>query len=143
MNRSETDYTKKSLISKTIHLAINALIFLAIYALSRTSFQQLYLFEWTSRNYYLFVWIFVIIFIVKGYYKSGYLVSLTNVFAIFFGQYLGDFIRNNRMKEIAPGIDPELAYKLSRHDGWWIWLVLIILSVIIGYIIGRRNDYVD
>lgn len=143
MNRDEIEYLKKSFMTKTIHLVINAFVFLAIYLLSKTTFQFIYLFEWTARRYYFFIWIIVIIFIIRGYFKSAYIVTLTNVFALFFGHFFGQYIRNIRMKQIVPGIDPEIAYQLSRNDGWWIWIVLVLLSIIIGYYIGRKNDYID
>ncbi len=128
---------------KFITYLLVALPFIIIYILSKIYFTEYYLFEWTTRHYYCYIWVlaFVLILFKKELYSFA--LSISNVLGIVIGQFLGDFLRNQNMLAITSETDNETIYRLSQHKGVMIWIITMMITIavvyVINYIVRRKS----
>lgn len=133
----------RNLKNKTIALITSAAVFGVLYLLSVTLLNEVYLFEWTARNLYCYVWVPAAVLIAFDKLIVSYSVTFGNLIGVFVGQFLGDFIRSLRMKMITPETTPDSEYFLSYHHGAFIWAITILVCLAAGIaaqiISGRRR----
>ncbi|MDO5718994.1 MAG: hypothetical protein Q4P34_08415 [Tissierellia bacterium] len=125
--------------SRIKNCLITLLPFVVLYLLSKTVFDNIYLFNWTARNFYLFLWILAIAFAILGKMIYAKAISFGNIVGILIGQFFGDFLRNKNMAKITESMTEEQKYHLRSHKGVAIWLAIILISLILAYIITRKN----
>ena len=121
---------------KLRHALIQMLIFILTFVISRKYFADVYVFEWTSHRYYLYIWLGVLILTYLGKKHISYAITLSNVIGLFIGQYLGDYIQSINMAKITNNTDAENIYRLSKHYGVFIWIFCIILAILIAIMVG-------
>lgn len=114
-------------------------LFLMVYLLSLLILNDYYLFEWTARHYYLYIWLlgFFLIYLKKDNYAVA--LSISNIIGIVVGQLLGDYLREQNMLKITSQSDNETIYRLSKHYGVLIWIIIIMVSMIIFATIKNFN----
>ena len=96
-------------------LLIVFLAYVVCYLLSQTVFHEIYLFEWTAAHYYLCVWVASV------------------------GQVLGDFSIKINATKITPDMYIGKVWQLKTHYGVLIWLLVFLLSFVIGMIVEKKN----
>lgn len=122
----------RNLKNKLIALTAAAAVFGVLYLISMTLLNKVYLFEWTARNLYCYVWVAVAVLIVLDKLRIAYAVTLGNLLGVIIGQYLGDLIKAQRVKQITPETTPDMTYELSTHYGVNIWAITIIVCAAAG-----------
>lgn len=119
---------------------IQMLIFILTFVISRKYFADVYVFEWTSRRYYLYIWLGVLILTYLDKKYISYAITLSNVIGLFIGQYLGDYIQSINMAKITNNTDAENVYRLSMHYGVFIWIFCIMLAVLTVIMVSYYYD---
>ncbi|MBD5128526.1 MAG: hypothetical protein HDT43_01155 [Ruminococcaceae bacterium] len=127
-----TNIFTRNLKNKAAALIIGVVVFGVLYLLSRTVLESVYLFEWTSRNLYCYVWVLAAALIVFDKLIVSYSVTLGNLLGVVIGQYLGDFIKAQRVKEITPETTPDMVHELSMHYGAGIWAITVLACLAVG-----------
>lgn len=122
----------RNLKDKAVALIASAAVFGILYLLSMTLLNKVYLFEWTARNLYCYVWAIAAVLIVFDKLIVSYSVTFGNLIGILIGQFLGDFIRSQRMKQITPETTSDVEYLLSYHHGAFIWAITILVCLAAG-----------
>ena len=110
-------------------------VFGGLYALSRTLLQDVYLFEWTSRELYLYIWIPALILAVLNKTAVSYAITLGNLAGVIIGQLLGDFIISQNAKLITPDTTPDREYFLTLHQGVPIWVITALAFTALGIVL--------
>ena len=121
--------------SKVTAMTAAVIIFGGLYALSRTLLQNVYLFEWTSRNLYLYIWIPALILAVLNKTAVSYAITLGNLAGVVIGQLLGDFIISQNAKLITPETTPDMEYYLTYHQGAFIWIITVLAFTVLGIVL--------
>lgn len=116
---------------------LNLLAFLTVYVLSKCFWGDIYLFEWTSRHSYCYLWLIVIALVIFKKYIVAISITSGNIVGIVAGQWIGDAIRENNMKKIVDGMSNGERYYLMLHQGVFIWIITILIFIISGCIIER------
>lgn len=73
-------------------LFINIGSFLILYIVSTRFLGNIYLFDWTSRNHYLYIWIIPVLMDFLDHHIRSISISTGNFIGIIVGQTIGDFI---------------------------------------------------
>ncbi|OLR64160.1 hypothetical protein [Peptoniphilus porci] len=128
-------------IDKLKHTIIQMFIFILTFVISRKYFNNVYVFEWTSHRYYLYLWLGVLILTYLDKKYISYAITLANVIGLFIGQYLGDYIQSINIAKITNNTDAENIYRLSKHYGVFIWIFSIMLAILIAIMIGFIKRY--
>ena len=122
----------RNLKNKAVAAIAAAAVFGGLYLISMTVLNGVYLFEWTARNLYCYVWVAVAVLIVLDKLYAAYTVTLGNLAGVVIGQLLGDFIASERAKLITPDTSAEMSYILSSHDGATRWAVVLVFFTAAG-----------
>ncbi|TCS90628.1 hypothetical protein EDD65_104171 [Keratinibaculum paraultunense] len=123
-----------------IFLILFLLPFIILYIISKLFLSNLYLFEWTARNFYLYLWLIVIILTCyKKYYIAASLV-IGNLIGVFIGQFLGDYLLYLNIQKITQDMSNEKVAMLHLHHGVTIWIITILICLIIGIIITKIDE---
>jgi len=123
---------------------ISALIFIAGYVICTLFFSEVprfsYTAEWTSRHYFLFVWVIAILCAIFNLPFT----SLTITAGCFIGIGLGDFIgkriidsnwhKINQLISEGVSVSVETLNLADYHYGVFIWLETILVAIVIGLI---------
>lgn len=122
----------KNIKMKIFHIFVIMMIFKILNLISTTK-MTVYLFEWTSRNHYLFLWLFAVLFVIFHKPLIGYAISIGNVFGIAVGQFLGDYIIKINSTKLTINSTPEEYYRFTYHYGVFIWILIVIISFLSAY----------
>lgn len=120
-------------------LLIVFLAYALCYLLSQTVFHEIYLFEWTADHYYLCLWVASVTFCFLERYKAALITTIGNGAGILMGQVLGDFIIKINAARITPDMYVGKAWQLKTHYGVLIWLIVFLLSFIIGIRVEKKT----
>lgn len=112
-------------------------IYTVLYLLSRTILADVYLFDWTAHNKYLYFWLISLLFIFWKKYFVAFYITFGNLVAIIIGELLGDLIIFINSFRISPGLDPMLLSHYQTHYGVFIWLALVLIA----WIMGVRREF--
>lgn len=123
------DFIKKHNI--TI-LLIQLSAFGILFLVSKLFFDSVYLFEWTARHNYLYVWIAAALFTFFGKEIIGIFITAGAVLGVPLGEIIGRVIININMTRITEDTGPQEYYYLTSHWGWFVWIVAILAGVVIG-----------
>lgn len=126
-----TQNTKNRLAAMTAAV----IAFGGLYALSRTLLRDVYLFEWTSRGLYYFIWMPALILAVFNKTAVSYAVTVGNLAGVIIGQLLGDLIVSHNEKLITPEMTPDRIYYLSSHQGAVIWIITVLAFTAAGIVL--------
>ena len=121
------------------YLLIVFLAYALCYLLSQTVFHEIYLFEWTAGHYYLFLWIVPVTFCFLKMFRAAFSTTIGNWAGILIGQVLGDLIIKINTAKITPDMYIGKVWQLKTHYGVLIWLVVFLLSFIVGIKIEKKN----
>lgn len=116
-----------------LNILVTLLIYFLIFYLSHTLFQD-YLFVWTAQNKYCYIWVLSLLLILMQKPLISYCITLGNILGIFIGQYLGDHLRAVSMSKITQYSTAEEQWHLSLHYGVLIWIIVIVLVSVIGFL---------
>lgn len=116
-----------------LNILVTLLIYFLIFYLSHTLFQD-YLFVWTAQNKYCYIWVLSLLLILMQKPVISYCITLGNILGIFIGQYLGDHLRAVSMSRITQYSTAEERWHLSLHYGVLIWIIVIVLVSVIGFL---------
>lgn len=116
-----------------LNILVTLLIYFLIFYLSHTLFQD-YLFVWTAQNKYCYIWVLSLLLILMQKPLISYCITLGNILGIFIGQYLGDHLRAVSMSRITQYSTAEERWHLSLHYGVLIWIIVIVLVSVIGFL---------
>ena len=122
---------------KKYYLFINIGSFLLLYLISTGFLENVYLFEWTSRNYYLYIWILPILMDLLDHHIRSISISIGNFAGIVIGQIIGDHIVEINKAKISPDMLPGKIEQLRSHPGVWIWLLTVFLFYVAGVLMER------
>lgn len=95
------------------NIVIISAIFLFLYLFSMNVFHELYVFEWTARNRYLYLWVIILSLEAFGQNLLSFVLTAGNVVGVIFGQIFGD-------------------YEDFSRSGVVIWIKVILISLIVG-----------
>lgn len=121
--------------SRVTAMTAAVIIFGGLYALSRTLLYDVYLFEWTSRELFLYIWIPALILAVLNKTAVSYAITLGNLAGVVIGQLLGDFIKLQNAKLITPDTTPDREYLLTTHQGVPIWVITVLMFTAAGIVL--------
>jgi hypothetical protein len=138
---------KKNLMYATIF----AVIYLAAFFIIITFFghgpNYIYVAHWAARHLFFFAWIGAILFAVFGDRLSAVIVTAGCFFGIAAGQIIGDMIVSYNAAQAEQALidgNYQLHYQLHSHPGWWIWILVLLTSLIGAFLIRflrRRGGY--
>ncbi len=128
----------KNIKMKIFHIFVIMMIFKILNLISTTK-MTVYLFEWISRNHYLFLWLFADLLVIFHKPLISYAVSIGNVFGIVVGQFLGDYIIKINSTKLTINSTPEEYYRLTYHYGVFIWILVVIISFFIGLLLNKKS----
>ena len=126
--------TTRNFKSKLPSVLLIFSIFFLFYLISQRYFLGLYLFEWTSRNFYCGIWSLCLILILCQKPLPAFFVTAGNIIGVVIGQFLGDLIRTENIKKITDTMNPQQIYELHNHPGVPLWLLVIVLFLVLGLI---------
>jgi len=138
---------KKKLVIIAITAGISAGIYIAGYFICKSYFMRgspmhSYTADWTTRHYYLYIWIVSILLAVFNRPATSLATTAGCFIGIVIGDVLGEFIRTIRLSNldrlIAEGASPGAIQQLYTHYGVLIWLGVIVVSYIIGLNIDKK-----
>jgi hypothetical protein len=132
-------FKKMNFKERLIFTSIQLATFVIIYILSKTVLSDIYVLEWTADEYYLYIWIPVLLFSLLEKTILSLSLTIGNVIGILLGQILGDIIRNVNMQKITDTIKEEQRYFLMSHKGVFIWLFTILAFIVLGAIASFIN----
>ncbi len=122
--------------NKIYALIITAIVFLGLYLVSTTYLQEFYLFEWTADNHYLYVWVIAIVLILVNKIRTSFALTLGNFVGILIGQFLGEWMLNQNIRKIVPGMDAQTVAELKyTHRGFEIWLLTMVIFLILNKVL--------
>lgn len=121
--------------SRVTAMTAAVVVFGGLYALSRTLLYDVYLFEWTSRGLYLYIWIPALILAALNKNAVSYAITLGNLAGVVIGQILGDFIILQNAKLITPDTTPDREYLLTSHQGAFIWVITVFVFTAAGIVL--------
>lgn len=127
--------TKELIVFTILQLAS----FVVIYILSRTIFLNIYVLRWTAHNYYLYIWMPVIILSLCERTIISLFITIGNIIGNILGQLLGDLMQYINMQKITDTMTEEQKYMLMSHKGVYIWMLMIIIFMILGVIVNLIN----
>lgn len=113
--------------------------YMLCYLLSQTVLCEIYLFKWTADHYYLCLWVTSGTFCFLEMYKSAFITTVGNGAGILLGQLLGDFIIKINAAKITPDLYIGKVWQLKTHYGVLIWLVVFLLSILIGIRVEKKK----
>lgn len=120
-------------------LSIMAFMFMIM----ATLLSKLYLFEWFVHNYWLYLMIAItsVILVLLNKKLISVFVSIGSIVGIFIGQLLGDLLRSMAMRKITTFTVAEKVQHLSEHNGFSIFVIIVILFIIVGSVLQYKvND---
>lgn len=118
---------------------ITIIIFAALYLLSKTVLSKLYLFQWTARHHYLYIWVFSMILLYCKKDIVSFSITFGNLFGILIGQFLGDYIKYKNILKITAEMSLEQKYSLYHHPGVEYWIITIIIFTMVGILANKRR----
>ena len=71
-------------------------------------------------------------------YRAALITTAGNWTGILIGQVLGDFIIKINATKITPDMYIEKVWQLKAHYGVLIWLLVFLLSFIIGMLVEKK-----
>jgi len=126
---------------KKFKLLISQLAFFgALYFVSMTIFKDIYLFEWTARNRYLYIWVLIAILTIFGKKYTALSLTVGNLIGIIAGQLSGDYIKNENIKKITETMEAHEVYRLHTHYGFYIWVLTLVIFLVIGVVVQRNSN---
>lgn len=132
------DVGEKKLSSQKRYF-ITIIIFATLYFTSKTVFAKLYLFQWTARHHYLYVWIFSIILLYYKKHIVSFSITFGNLCGILIGQFLGDYIQHKNILKITTAMSSEQKYSLYHHPGVEYWIITIIIFTMFGILVNKNK----
>ena len=95
---------------------------------------DVYLFEWTGRRFYLYIWVSLpfFIFVLKDF-VAAWIITIGNLAGVVIGQLWGDYLIYINSFKITPEMDAEMVYHLQYHYGAFIWLFIILACFILCF----------
>ena len=95
--------------------------------------------KWTADHYYLCLWAAPVTFCFLEKYKAALITAIGNWAGILIGQSLGDFIIKVNAARITPDMYVGKVWQLKTHYGVLIWLLVFLLSFIIGMLVEKKK----
>lgn len=132
---------------KYIETGIEILLLGAVELLALTVLNGEYLFGWAAHNwsFYLILSAIPILLTLINKAKAGIIIAAGIIGGIFVGNYLGNYIKEANARKIIEGMTGEELHRISQHPGFVIWMIILILSLMIGAVVqmiitkGRRK----
>lgn len=121
--------------SRVTAMTAALVVFGGLCALSRTLLYGVYLFEWTSRELYLYIWIPALILAALNKTAVSYAITLGNLAGVVIGQLLGDLIISQNAKLITPDTPSDIEYYLTTHQGAFIWIITVLAFTAVGIVL--------
>lgn len=116
--------------------AIVVAVFGVLYLLGHTCLRNVYLFEWTARNNYLFIWVVALAAALDGAAVLSYAITLGNVVGILFGQFFGDFLVAQKVAKLAPDASSDMRSWAYLHHGAFLWLGVVLAFFLGGLVLN-------
>ncbi len=121
-------------------LLIVFLAYVVCYLLSQTVFHEVYLFEWTAAHYYLCLWVASVTFCFLEMYRAALITTAGKLDRNFDRTSVGRFYYQNNATKITPDMYyRKKVWQLKAHYGVLIWLLVFLLSFIIGMLVEKKN----
>ena len=123
--------------NKYIYGVIEVLILSVAYLLAYTIFSNECLFGWITHNWKFYLILSIIPLLLLFFKKQLVSVFMSTgiVIGLFIGNYLGDLIIKLNMAKVVGGMTNQEMARLHHDPGFSIWIVIILLSIIIGVIV--------
>ncbi|MDF2511567.1 MAG: hypothetical protein K0S04_1433 [Herbinix sp.] len=124
-------------------IVLGIVILLAI-----TVLQDEYLFGWAAHNWIFYSVLGAIVLLLTFLNKIivSFCMTAGITLGIFIGSFLGNVIKISNESKIIEGMTGEEIYRLRHHPGFEIWMGIILLSIVVGFIVQlivtkkRRSD---
>lgn len=113
-------------------IIIQLAAFAVLFAVSRLFLDDLYLFDWTARQYYCYIWLIACLFSFFGKNTIGVSITTGAILGVPIAQPIGDYIRAVNMSKITEDTDPQLQYFLSNNPSCFIWPLIVLAAFIVG-----------
>ncbi|MBD5115277.1 MAG: hypothetical protein HDT46_08795 [Ruminococcaceae bacterium] len=113
-------------------IVIQLAAFAVLFAVSKLFLDHVYLFNWTARQYYLYVWVIACLFSFFGKNTIGASITAGAVLGVPVAQLIGAYIRAVNMSKITEDTDPQREALLSNEPSWFIWIIIVLAAFIIG-----------
>lgn len=118
-------------------------VYLLLYILSRTILSDRYLFEWTSRHWYLGICLIAVLLVFFKKQVVAVAMTVGNLVGVLFGQTVGNYIQLENVEKITYAMSEGQKAKLHTHYGVALWLGIILVSLLTGIILqkicGKRH----
>ena len=132
---------------KYIETGIEILLLGAVELLAFTVLNGEYLFGWAAHNwsFYLILSAIPILLTLFNKLVASIIITAGITGGIFVGNYLGNYIKEANARKIIEGMTGEELHRISQHPGFVIWMIILILSLMIGAVVqmiitkGRRK----
>lgn len=120
--------------NKIIYGVIEGIILSVIALLAFTVMNKEYLFGWIAHNWKFYLALCLAALLLLFFNKRFVSVFMTGgiTVGIFVGNYLGNSIKISNEGKIAEGMKAEDIWRLHHHQGFEIWIGIILISIVIG-----------
>ena len=122
--------------NKYIYAIIEVIVLAVVILLAFTALNSQYLFGWVAHNwmFYLVLSTIPLILLLLNRQIVSVLMTIGIAIGIFAGNYLGAMLRDYNIGKIIEGMGAEEVARLHSHQGFKIWISIIVLFIIIGTI---------
>ena len=132
---------------RLIPTAATVVVFALLCLLGRTWLKNLYLFEWTARHNYLYLWAAVLVLALLGESILAWSITAGNLAGVVLGQCLGDVLVAQKVAKLPPDASDSAVYQAHYHHGVWIWLCVVFAFFVAGVLVSvwqrRKQDKVS
>lgn len=126
--------------SKYINYICFVFSYLILFYLTIDFYNDLYFFEWSARNSYMYNWVLVsYLYLFNKDFLANNIV-IANTIGVFIGNYYGDYLLKMSKSKITDDMEPWTVYSLSSHRGWQIWIGILLLFMLVGIIFEKLNS---
>ena len=128
---------------------ISAVLFITGYIMCTLFFSKaptyIYTAQWTASHYFLYVWVAAILFAIFNFPYTSLTITAGCFIGIVLGEVIGQNIIDNNWNEINQlisngiSVNIETLNRANTHQGVFIWLCVILVSIVIGLIVDMLH----
>lgn len=125
---------EKKLLVKLLSIC---LVFLSTYLISILFLQDVYLFNWTARNNYLYFWLIALIWVVFDKYVVAVSIAVGHIVGLFLGIIL------DKIRLDAVYLQYSMAELTESHNnllylkGAYYWFFTVMIFMIVGILLQK------
>lgn len=120
------------------------LIFLSIHLISKMYLQDTYIFEWTSRNDFIFPWLIALIWVLFNKYAVALSMVVGHIVGLFLALYLDDLrlqyvLLHYNVADLT-GANRELLFPKGAYTWFYTILGFMIIGILLQKFVFKTDE---